>query len=140
MKQQKGFTLIELMIVVVIVSLLASIALPAYQDYILRGKLTEAMTELSTLKVKLEQHYQDYQTYVGFDCAADSVGTAKYFTYVCTIPSATMFTATATGIPGSQTDGFIYKITETGAKETTTVPTNWTSSGTCWITKKGGIC
>ena len=45
-KAQKGFTLIELMIVIAIVGILAAIALPAYQDYIVRSKMSEAMVAL----------------------------------------------------------------------------------------------
>ncbi|HEV7929724.1 MAG TPA: pilin, partial [Nitrosospira sp.] len=53
MKQQaqKGFTLIELMIVVAIIGILAAVALPAYQDYTARAQATEAMTLLGGLKV-----------------------------------------------------------------------------------------
>ena len=50
MKMQKGFTLIELMIVVAIIGILAAIALPAYQDYTIRAKVSEAVIACSSAK------------------------------------------------------------------------------------------
>jgi type IV pilus assembly protein PilA len=50
---QKGFTLIELMIVVAIIGILAAIALPAYQDYTVRTRITEGLSMIATLKVGL---------------------------------------------------------------------------------------
>ncbi len=139
MKSQKGFTLVELMIVVVVVGILAAVAVPAYGSYVLRGKLTEAMTELAAMRVRLEQYYQDNRTYAGFDCTA--VSNAKYFTYSCNpAPDASSFTAIATGVATQGTDGFVYTIKQSNAKATTSVPTGWTTSGSCWVTKKGGAC
>jgi type IV pilus assembly protein PilE len=146
MKQQNGFTLVELMIVVVIVGILASVALPAYQDYVVRGKLTEATSNLANARVKMEQHFQDNRTYFAdpvtpiADVCPDSVSTSSdYFTYACTNLSSTTYTVTATGI--SPLNDFSYTIDETNAKKTTGLRSGWGSTpANCWITSKGGSC
>ena len=132
MKAQRGFSLIELMIVVVVIGILASIGFPAYNDYVTRGKLTQATSGLADGRVRMEQYFQDNHTYVGGPCPAAT----DYFSFACSNLSATTYTITATGIPSNLTN-FSYTINETNTKASNTP---WGVGGTCWITKRGDAC
>jgi type IV pilus assembly protein PilA len=60
---QKGFTLIELMIVVAIIAILAAIAIPAYQDYVIRSQVSEGMSLADGAKTAVAEFYSNYGHY-----------------------------------------------------------------------------
>lgn len=131
MKAQKGITLIELMVVVAIIAILASIGIPAYSDYVARGKVAEATSVLSDGRVKMEQFFQDNRTYAGGTCPAAT----EHFTYACSNLTATTYTITAAG--KNALSAFSYSINETNTKASATP---WGNGATCWIMRKGDTC
>jgi len=87
---QKGFTLIELMIVVAIIGILAAVALPAYQDYTTRAKITEVMTAISACKVGVAEFIQANGQFPADAAAAGCSGQAtKYVTAGMTVDAGT---------------------------------------------------
>lgn len=70
MKNQQGFTLIELMIVVAIIAILAAIALPAYQDYVARSQVSEGMSLASGTKTAVAEYYANYGAWPATNAAA----------------------------------------------------------------------
>lgn len=67
---QQGFTLIELMIVVAIVGILAAIALPAYQDYTIRAKVSEGLARAAEAKTSVAEYYSSKGTLGAFTASA----------------------------------------------------------------------
>ncbi len=144
-QQQQGFTLLELLVVLAIIGILSAIAIPAYRDYVIRGKIMEATSNLGDMRIKLEQFYQDNRTFVGA-CIAGTVAplptgsNARAFSYSCPTLTATAFTARALGNASEGMTGFDYTINQSNAKTTVSVTAGWTLTGGCWVTKKDGSC
>jgi type IV pilus assembly protein PilA len=77
-KVQQGFTLIELMIVVAIIGILAAIAIPAYQDFTIRSKVTELINAAGVCKTSVAEYYQAKGVFPGAtDSGCSTVGTAN---------------------------------------------------------------
>lgn len=107
-RHERGFTLIEVMVVIVIVGILASIALPAYQNYILRSRAQTAGSDLVALALAIDNSYQRNLTYPvsGGSVAAGGYVTAAglswspsqtgFFNYTVDVGSGT-YTLTAAG-------------------------------------------
>jgi len=143
--RQSGFTLVEVLIVVVIVAILTAVAVPAYSDYTMRGKIPEATAALATRQVQMEQWFQDNRTYADVNSVVppgcSTASTSQYFDFSCTgTRNATVYTLQAVGKDSMA--GFTYTINQAGVKTTTVTRAGWSahSPNNCWVTKKGGVC
>jgi type IV pilus assembly protein PilA len=104
---QKGFTLIELMIVVAIIGILAAVALPAYQDYTVRAKMSEVILAASACRTSITEVYQTGGTPPapnGWGCENTTGGASKYVNTIQTDANGKVSVLIATGIK-SDVDG-----------------------------------
>lgn len=130
MNAQKGFTLIELMIVVAIIGILAAIAIPAYQTYIAKSQVARAMSETGALKTAYEDCLNNGQ---GNGTIACEVGWSGSNILALTAPAAaavsTPLTSTASGITSTGTIAGTFGGSAAAALTDTSTSITWTRSG-----------
>ncbi len=132
-QMQKGFTLIELMIVVAIIGILAAVALPAYKDYTVRAKVSEVILAASASKNSVAEYYN----YTGSLPASGAISIQSQTTqYVSGVTwNGTLLTATATG-EGKITGSTITLTPSTSSTDNL----NWTCSGTIDLRYRPASC
>jgi type IV pilus assembly protein PilE len=138
---QRGMTLIELMIVVVVVAILASIAVPSYRNYVLRTHRTEAKSALLALAAQQEKFYVQNNTYadngvlstappngLGIPASTDN----GWYTISITAADAETFTAMATAAGGQLEDTDCATMTVTALGVKTATKQGGGASTVCW--------
>jgi len=125
---QKGFTLIELMIVVAIIGILAAVAIPAYSNYTKKAKFTEIVSGTSAMKIAVEDCLNDNTGTVtmcnsGVSAVPAAIGTFGKFGLSMSVTNSTI---SAQG--NAQVDSATYTLTPTWDSR---VGTTWNATGTC---------
>lgn len=147
MRSTRGFTIIEVMVVVAIVAILASVALPSYTDYIRRARISEAASALLAQRVKMEQFFQDNRQYTNAGAIISPCNTPpalKYFVISCPVLTVTTYTIQAAG--NGDLTGLNMTVNEGNQRASTVTPATaianagYTGNPNCWVTRKGGSC
>lgn len=139
---QKGFTLIELMIVVAIIAILAAIALPAYQNYTVRAKTTELMVAADACKTSIAEYFQSQGTLPPTQSASGcSNNTTRYIASLAVAANTGAITVTSQGATsGLPADAQGVTLTLTPTSNGAAAPLSWTCAGTLPNKYKPAAC
>lgn len=142
----EGFTLIELMVTVAILGILAAIAYPSYTGYIQRSRITEATNNMATMRVQLEQYYQDNRNYGSSATACgNNIGTldGDAFSVSCNWGAGgtdQTYLLTATGKAARGMAGFIFTLDSSNNRQTLAFPGTSGLPRNCWMWRPGDSC
>jgi len=115
---ERGFTLMELMVVIVIVAILAAVAVPLYINYVKDARRTEAKGTIAAIISAEQIYYQSNSAYADTSKVKFDPGDAAHnWDFVVSNPGSNGFTVTATGKSGGQTDGLFVQCVYTRDKD-----------------------
>ena len=145
MQTQRGVTLIELVVVMIIIGILAAVAIPSYRNYVLRSQRSDAKDALLALATQQEKHYLQCNTYAtaiaaATNCAAGELQGAAaskngWYTLAIVAANATSFTVSATATAGQNqfqdTECRSFRVTDRGIR-TATDSGGADNTAECW--------
>lgn len=125
-RKADGFSLVELMVAVAIIGILMAIAVPSYQEYLLRSRRADAVNALVDLSMRLEQRYAETNSYAGATIAADpatdvlssAASSGGFYTLAIETATGTTFSISATPEGAQASDALCgtYTLDQNGAR------------------------
>ncbi len=146
----KGFTLVEMMVVLSIMAILSFFVYPSYSDYVTRAKAVEAFTEIEKIHSKIKQYYLDNNT-LNNCCSDNSFLESKNFNIEITLGVKALennvedfqVVVSSKKLSSGGIPELSYKLTNNGGEylyETLYLPNNWVMNNNCWVYNKQGDC